>query len=270
MKRFKLRLTLPPWLIATALFATPSLAAVAQAPNTAAADIDTAAINALNRMGAYLRGLRSFEVKAATTKENVLDDGLKIQHAATADILARKPDRLRAELNGDDQQRLYVYDGSTFSIFAQRLGYYAMAPAPGTIGQLIDVLQDKYGIEMPLADLFYWGTEDAKIREITIAKDLGPTQVEGTTVQQYAFRQNGLDWQIWIQNGENPLPRKLVLTTTTDDSRPQYSAVMTWNLAPSFNDAAFVFNPPDGAKKIILADVNVPLGKQLGSSTLKK
>ena len=270
MRSLKLRLKLPPWLIATALFATPSLAVVAQAPNTDAPVMDTAATNALNRMGAYLRGLTSFQVKAETTKENVLTDGEKIQHSAVANILASKPNRLRAELNGDDQQRLYTFDGRTFSILAARLGYYAQAPAPGTIKQLVDVLQNKYGIDMPLADLFSWGTDDVQTREITGARDLGSTTVDGTTVQQFAFRQNGLDWQIWIQNGEYPLPRKLVLTTTTDDARPQYTAVLTWNLAPSFNDAAFVFEPPEGAKKIVLADINVPLDKQLGSGSVKK
>jgi len=50
-----------------------------------------------------------------------------------------------------------------------------------------------------------------------------------------------------------PLPRRLVITTLTDDARPQHSDTLTWNLAPSFNDDAFVFNPPADAKRVVLA-----------------
>jgi len=83
--------------------------------------------------------------------------------------------------------------------------------------------------------------------------DVGPSAVEGVTCQHYAFRQADIDWQIWIQKGEHPLPRRLVITTKTDEARPQHTAEYTWNLAPSFNDAAFVFDPPEGAGKVVLA-----------------
>lgn len=79
--------------------------------------------------------------------------------------------------------------------------------------------------------------------------------MDGTTCEQYAFRQEGLDWQIWIQQGDYPLPRKLILTTLEEDARPRHSQVLTWNLAPSFNDAAFTFEPPKGAQKITIAEV---------------
>jgi hypothetical protein len=105
---------------------------------------------------------------------------------------------------------------------------------------------------MPLIDLFAWGTDQSRLSDITSAMDLGPSPVEGTTCEHYALRQPGLDWQVWIQNGDFPLARKLVLTTLTDDARPQYTAVLTWNLAPSFNDATFTFEPPPGALPIVL------------------
>jgi hypothetical protein len=71
----------------------------------------------------------------------------------------------------------------------------------------------------------------------------------------YAFRQPGLDWQVWIQRGDFPLPRKILLTTTSDDARPQHTAVYTWNLAPSFNDEAFAFVPPSDFKRISFEEV---------------
>ena len=84
---------------------------------------------------------------------------------------------------------------------------------------------------------------------ITAAMDVGPSDVGGTTCEHYAFRQEEIDWQIWIQMGDHPLPRKLVITTKTDEARPQHTAVYTWNLAPSYNDPAFEFDPPAGRRQ---------------------
>jgi hypothetical protein len=239
-----------------------SLAAdAAKAPSAAAApapanpDIDPAAMRALNKMGAYLRTLKAFQVNATSGTDDVTEDGQLIENDAVTDLLAQPPSRLRMEVTNDSIHRLYFYNGKVFTVWADLAGYYATVPAPATTGELADALQEKFGIDLPLVDLFLWGTPKAATRNITAAFDAGPTQVGGVTCEQYVFRQEGMDWQIWIQNGDYPLPRKLVLTTTTDAARPRHSVVFNWNLAPSFNEAAFVFDPPKDAHKINLANI---------------
>jgi hypothetical protein len=232
-----------------------SVAAINQATTAAAADdVDPGAIAALNKMGEYLRSLKSFQVQAATTRDEVLDDGQQIQRDSHVDLLARMPDRLRAEVNNADQHRLYLYDGKNLTVWGERVNFYATVAAPPTVGKLVTLLDDKYDIRIPLEDLFFWGTPQSKVGDIKSAMDVGPTEVEGVTCEHYAFRQEGLDWQVWIQEGDFPLPRRLVITTLSDDARPQYIAVLTWNLAPSFNDATFEFDPPPGAQKIAIAE----------------
>lgn len=138
----------------------------------------------------------------------------------------------------------------------QLVNFYATVPAPPTIAALIGTLDEKYGIEMPLVDLFMWGSPQSTTSQaITSAIDIGPSTIEGTTCEQYAFRQDGLDWQIWIQLGDFPLPRKLILITKDEEAQPRFSEVLTWNLAPSFNDEAFTFDPPQGAERIAIAEV---------------
>ena len=161
---------------------------------------------ALQGMGAYLRTLKSFQVEVATTDEDVLDDGQKIQYAGTTSILARMPNGLRAEVANDRRERMYLYDGKTFTLFAKRLNFYATVPAPPTVGQLADTLDEKYDVTVPIVDLFRWGTPGWSTDDIKGAMDVGPSTVEGVTCQQYAFRQDDIDWQIWIQKGDHPLP----------------------------------------------------------------
>jgi hypothetical protein len=245
-------------LVAVALVLA-GLAAPGGAQTSAKSALDPGAVAALDRMGAYLRSLKAFQVRAATITEDVLEDGQKVQYASTTDLVAtRTPDRLRAEVSSDRQERLYLYDGREFTLFAKRLGFYATTPAPPTLGELTDRLEERYDIEVPLVDLFKWGPSSSA--GITGAVDLGPSEVSGVTCRQYAFRQDGLDWQIWIQLGDYPLPRRLVATTTSDEARPQFTASYDWNLAPSFSASAFTFAPPADARRIVFAAETAPAG----------
>jgi hypothetical protein len=198
-----------------------------------ATPVEPEAMAALKHMGAYLRSLKSFQVDAVTSTEQVLEDGQKVQFSGVTNILARMPDRLRISVDSDQHDRLWVYDGKQFTLLARRVNYYATVPAPPTIAQLADVMDETYGLQLPLEDLFRWGGPHSQDAAITSAMFIGPSQIGGVTCGHYAFRQQGLDWQVWIQFGDYPLPRKLVLTTLTDEARPQYVATFAWNLAPA-------------------------------------
>jgi hypothetical protein len=218
--------------------------------------IDPHAIDALKMMGTYLRTLQSFQVEADLSTDDVMDDGQVVQSSSKVNLLAAKPNRFRVEVTGDDPSRLYLYDGKSFTIWGQNTDYYATVPAPPTIPELIDKITDRYDIDLPLVDLFRWGTAEEDEKKIKTAVDIGLSTVDGVTCEQYAFHQDDIDWQIWIQLGQYPLPRKIVIRTLSDEAKPQHSEVLTWNLAPSFNDGAFIFDPPADARRIVIADVN--------------
>jgi hypothetical protein len=217
--------------------------------------IDPNAVAALEKMGAYLRTLKAFGVHALVTTEDVMEDGQKVQRSNVTDLIAVRPNKMRVDIVDQRQPRSLYYDGKTFTMWAPRVKFYATVAAPATIIDLVDTLDAKFDLEIPFVDLFRWGTPESDVADIMDATHIGPVAINGVTCEQYVFRQKGLDWQIWIQNGDYPLPLKLVLTTTSDEARPQHSAVYTWNLAPSYNDKAFVFDPPADAKKITFAEV---------------
>jgi len=62
--------------------------------------------------------------------------------------------------------------------------------------------------------------------------------------------------------GDFPLPRKFVIRTLTDDARPEHTSTLVWNLTPSYNDATFTFDPPQGAERIPLKDLNADTTKK--------
>jgi hypothetical protein len=236
----------------TAAAASFAVSGFAQEKKQAAAAVDPKAIAALEKMGGYLRSLKVFEVTAATMTDEVTEDNMKIQLAGNTKLQVRRPDRLRAETISDRKQRQLYYDGKSITLYGPRVKYYATVAAPSTLHETVEVLTKKYGVELPLADLFYWGTDKAPVQDIKSAYYVGPATVDGTPTDHYAFRQEGVDWQIWIEKGNTPLPRKLVLTSTDEATQPEHIATLRWNVAPSFDETTFSFKPPPGAMKIVM------------------
>lgn len=218
---------------------------------------DPTAIEAVVAMGKYLRSLKSFQVTAETTIDQVLQSNQqKLQFSGTVDYKVRMPDRARIEVRNDRRWRDVVYDGKSVTQLLPRMNYYATIPAPGTIGEAIVMVDQKFDVEVPLADLFLWGTDKSGIDDIKEAQVIGASKIGGRSCTQYAFRQEGVDWQLWILDGKQPLPCKLVITTTSEPTQPQYSAVLKWNLAPKLGAGTFAFVPPKGAKKIDIVPVS--------------
>jgi hypothetical protein len=232
--------------------ATPAPAPIRK-PTPTGKTIDPAAMEALDKMGAYLRSLGSFAIEAEMETDDVLASGQKVKHVGLAQLKVRRPDRLRVDIAGDRRIQQLFYDGKTFTIYDRVANYYGSFPAPPLLAELVRTVEETYGIDMPLADLFRWGS-DAKLSvPITAASDLGSSTVKGATCDHYAFRQPEVDWQLWIERGTKPLPRKLVITTMTEKMQPEHAMVMTWNLEPQMTEQTFAFVPPQGALKIDFA-----------------
>jgi hypothetical protein len=234
--------------------AAPATAAVAPAP-AAAAVINAKAVERLNAMGAHLRSLKAFTVTADVTTEEVLDSGQKVENANTVEITARMPNKLRIASSSAERSRKIYYDGKTVTIYAEKLKYYGSFAAPATISETIEVAAKKYGLEIPLADLFLMGTDKFDTKSITEAIYVGPQMIGGVLCDQLAFRQPGVDWQICIERGKAPLPRKLVVTGTDGDAaQPVRRSILTWKAGSAPEAAAFTFVPPKGATRIAVKE----------------
>ena len=182
--------------------------------------IEPKAMEALQKMGGFLRTLKAYEVSFKISKDEVLDSGQKVMVDGTSELTVQTPDRFHYSTKIDEAHRdlQFFYDGKTFTIYGNTNKFYASVPAPATIHELLDVAEDRYDIDLPFRDLFSWGTDKADVAAIQSAIYIGPTKIDGVPYDHYAFRNVDVDWQIWIQQGEKPLPGKLVITTM-DEAR---------------------------------------------------
>lgn len=250
-----------PWLSAMAIAALlaatanaqPAAAPAAPAGTAADSDIDPDAIEALKRMSAYLGTQTSFELKTSGAFDLVLDDGQRLQFGDNATFKVRRPNGFVIERVGDYKDRRFTYDGKQLTVSSPRTAYYAQVEAPPTIRETLALAADRYGIELPLTDLFRWSEPGGgRADDIQEALYVGPALIDGTRTDHYAFREAEVDWQIWIAQGASPVPRKIVITDRTDPSSPQYTATLSWNFRPAFDAQTFAFQAPAGALPIRL------------------
>jgi hypothetical protein len=75
--------------------------------------------------------------------------------------------------------------------------------------------------------------------------------IEGARCDHLTFRAPHVDLQIWVQEGAQPLPRKMVINTRDLPKAPQFGVTITkWNLKPTLGAQTFSFTPPAGEKKV--------------------
>jgi hypothetical protein len=217
------------------------------APAKEKVEIDPKALATLARTTAYLRSLSAFKISAEVTRDEVVLDDFKLQRASKVEVSVRRPDRLRAEVSGDQGARLFVYDGKRLNVYAKDESYYGSFEAPPSVREMLDTATQQQDVEMPLVDVIYTAMGGELIEGLLDADQVGLSVVDGTECVQLAFRGPKVDWQLWVEQGSKPVPRKLVITTTDDPTRPQYSVIMHWDTAPSLSDERFTFSPPEGA-----------------------
>ncbi len=242
--------------IATFAFVVTSV--LSQTAPAQPAGIDPQAEKLLKTSMAFLAAQKRFTVDTRNTIEVVLTSGQKLQFGTAATGSVQRPNKLRAERKGDLVDQLFLYDGKSLTLYNPGQKYYATVAAPGTVEQMLDFARTSLDIIAPGSDLLYANAYEVLMENVTSGFVVGKSVVEGARCDHLAFRGAGVDWQIWIQEGAQPLPRKWVITSTDIAGSPQFEVVMTkWNLAPQFGEKTFAFTPGKGARKVDF----LPLGK---------
>ncbi len=207
----------------------------------------------LDSMTAYLRGLKTFSIASDSTRDEVVAFGYKLQHNEHSNLVVQRPDKLRAELSGDIRNRTIVYDGKKLAMYSPDDAAYVRIGAPDTLAKLIEGLLNA-GVEMPMIDVLYQGATGTLTESVHGGVLVGDSTIAGVACDHLAFRQANVDWQLWVEKGAKPLPRKIVITTRYEFGDPQYEAVMSWNLQPKIDAATFVFTAPKDANEVPFSD----------------
>jgi hypothetical protein len=228
------------------LITLPALAATEGSPG-----VDPRADELMKRMGEYLGQAKFFSVNAEIWQDIRLSNGQQIQAGRTLKLQVRRPNRLRAEVQSPRRNRELVYDGSTITLMNKAQNFYGTIKAPGSIDEAMDAASDKFGVAMPLEDFVTSDPYKDLLEKVRSGTDIGPVTVMGVPCEHLAFNQDNVDWQVWIENGPRPVPRKFVITYKDEPDSPEFTAIFSnWDFATQLPDFLFKFEPPPGSSQI--------------------
>jgi hypothetical protein len=218
----------------------------------AAAQDDAQAMPALKRATEFLAKAQRFSVTVDIGFDVVQDSGQKIEFGETRKIVLRRPDRIRVDnVQRSGGKNGVLYDGKALTVFNTKDKVYARVEKPGTADDIIGFLLNDLEMRLPLAEML-----DSRIATVlpSMLREgdyVERSEVDGVVCDHVAFRGDEADVQLWIAQGAQPLPRRVVITYRREDGRPQFWAQFRdWNLAPETPDSLFTFTPPADATSI--------------------
>ena len=225
--------------------------------------IEPKADEVLKKACACLADLKQFGVKVEETFDEMSASGQKIQFCNRREVLVRRPNCLFARSTGDTTNRLFYYDGKALALFDPDAKVYATNEAPATLDSLFDFLDEKLGFTIPTSDLLFNDPYKVLTEHVEGGEYLGLHHVGEKKCHHLAFQQRRIDWQLWVDAGDKPLPLKFLLTYRRMPGEPQFASVFDWDVSAKVADDAFTFKPPTDAKKIeFLTQKSVPPGKK--------
>ncbi len=238
-------------LFVACLLVSAGLLSAQDPPQPPAEKIDPRVKDVLKKMGTHLSNLKQYALEAEETVDEWHDEsGMYIQLTYHRKVLVVRPNGVHSTTSGD-QQRCFFYNGKSITLHERDKNMYVTMPAPDTIEKMMQEMHDKYGMSLPLAELLLARPDAEMLKQVDHGYYIGEHTVAGVPCHHLACSQRNVDWQLWVQAGDQPLPRKLVISYTRLDGDPKYVAVIKhWDLNPKPQPGCFDFKAPEGATQM--------------------
>lgn len=238
--------------------AEPTSAAPAAAPGGS----QQRARELLLGMARFLGAEQNFSVRLDAEYDVLQANGQKVEFGESREVSVQRPDKFVAVLReSSGRGDTMLFDGRNITISDAEAGVYARAPQPGDIDASIVYFVRGLGMRLPVAPVFmsrFAQELEARVREVDLVET---TDRLGMTAHHLAGRTDAVDFQVWVRDGEQPLPLRMVLSYRNEPAHPEFRVDFAdWNLEPRFGRKTFAFDPPEGSQQIVFAVQMVPAG----------
>ena len=220
---------------------------------------ENSASKILKAMTDHLMAQASLSVKYDSDVEVVTPSLQKIQFSASGDVALTRPDKFRVSRTGGYADVEIVSDGSSVTVHDRDARKFAQVQVQegGGFDKLVDRLRSDLAVEIPGADLLLSNAFEELTSGVLEGRVIGMGVVDGVECDHLAFRNLDTDWQIWIETGERPLPRKYVITSKTMATAPQYTLrLRDWKAGIAIASDVFSFTPPSGTSRVERASLS--------------
>ena len=213
--------------------------------------LEPAALERMKAMSDLLKGAGGVTFRAVTDRETPSVSGQMLDFVNVSRVSVTRPNRVRVDTDGDRFAASLWYDGKTVTIYSKKSSFYGQTAAPATIDETLQMLMDRFDTPLPVAGFLLKDPYARMMEGVKTAFDAGTAQIDGVTCRHFAFSEEDADWQLWIEEGARPLPRRMAVTYKKVPGSPRVLVALSdWNLSPTIPAGEFVFAAPPGATKV--------------------
>ena len=237
--------------------------------NAAAQEAATAPnpVTVIRQMCDYLKSLQQFSFRAEVTNDQVYYEGKKLQYGIDMETFVRRPDRLRVNAEGDLVNKEFFFNGKTITLYDKTDKVYASMEVLPSIEDALDKAQKDFGLRVALTDLASPLLWEHISKRFEHSLYVGMHKVRGVRCHHLAFDRDDVEFQVWVDAGNKPLPKKIIFTLKKLEGSPQWTAYLSdWSTSAMLEDGLFNFVVPPGVQKIkfVPAKQTPDTGKEKG------
>ena len=212
---------------------------------------DESAIEVLKSMSAFNGSLDRFTISSVSMTDARLGAGLIVTNVAEVEMNIDRPgSAFISVFDGVNSKKLFFHDGK-FTVYNSEKSYYAQTEIPKDLDAAMKFTVEDLEIDAPLLDLMYRDAAEYLITsQDTILYLTDKARVAGVDCHHLAIRGPDSDVQLWVQEGDRPLLRKIIITSKWEGGSPRFVANLQWDTDPEFDDGVFKFKAPEGATNI--------------------
>jgi hypothetical protein len=246
-----LRIAFAAFAVVLALGAAP-VPAADNAPAAPVVEKDPEAMVILMKMADYLAKAQLLGVTVVSGYDSIQEDGERIEFGEKRRIELQRPDRLRVDVERSDGDRgMLVFDGKALTAVKPENNVYAIVEKSGSTDDALVYLVKNLRIKMPLARMSLSTFPADLEKQVESIAYVETNNLFDVPTDHLAVHGTGVDFQLWITQGDAPLPRRVVITYKDAPGQPQFRAYFSdWTVGKAPAADRFTFTPPAGAERV--------------------
>jgi hypothetical protein len=230
----------------------PASSIESSAPTTDQPVLAKDASDILTRMTDFMSAAPAFTFVSDTGNEGATIDGQLIELGSHFTVAIQRPSKAIGRIDsrsGDSSTT--VLDGEAIWVYSTEENMYDTTRQPGDIDASLDFLAEQLGVPRQLRDFFSKDLTASLGSAMRSGYYVGESMISGVLCDHLALRSEKEDVQVWIAQGDEPAPRRIIIVYRQIEGQPRFWAQFTeWDFSPELSDSTFTFSPPEGATRV--------------------
>ena len=208
----------------------------------------------LARMTDFIAAAPAFSLVSDTGHEVMRKNGQLVEFGSRLTLTIQRPSQGIGRFESRNGEiSIIVLDGKTLSVYVaiEDIYVYDATQQPGDIDSSLEFLAKQMGVPRQLRNFFSKDLTASLGSAVKSGYYVGESMISGVLCDHLALRGEKEDLQVWIARGDEPVPRRIMITYRDLEGQPQFWAhFIEWDFSPDLSDTTFTFSPPKGAMRI--------------------